>query len=169
MFKKIKKLFFVEEETEEVVLETTDEKKVEVNETTFAQTITMTSLEPEEQKVDKPITTFTLKDEVKPVFESRSKSSQPAYEFETILSPISGKTTKKSEPKFNKVVEKSKKETQTYSNVISPMFGNQKKESAKAVQLAEVGEEMTLEDFINNSDDKDIELVQFKLFDEEKK
>lgn len=165
MFKKLRKLFFVEETQNEVVVETEEEKVVEVNENNFEQTIAITSLDKVEEEQVTPMTTFTIDNSRNHQY-SRNKNPQPAYEFETIISPISGRTPKKGEPKFNRSNEK--KETVVYSHVISPMFGQRKTETKIEQKLAEEGQEMSLEDFLNTDENKEVELVQFSLFEGEK-
>lgn len=173
MFKKLKSLFFVEEEPQELEIEVKDEKAEEIKSVIEAQmesneeTVVIQDLKKVEE--EKPVT-FTLTPSLKQRIEERKQTQAGNYEFETILSPFSGRTQKKEQPKVKTKPIITKKETTSFSNVISPMYGQTKKEEvAPATYEEEEMEEISLEELLSNKDDNEPELVQFSLFEGEKK
>lgn len=169
MFKKLKSLFFIEEDPKELEVEVSDSVAEEIQKVVEPvvqdETIVIQDLkkvEPEKSVM------VTLTPSVKQRIEER-KQSQPSYEFETILSPYSGRTNKKAESKPVAKPAAVKKETRSFSNVISPMYGQTKKQSKPvAYEEVEVEEEITLDDLIGNKTNSEPELVQFTLFEGEK-
>lgn len=170
MFKKLKSLFFVEEEPNELEVEVKDEKAEEI------KTVIESQIESNEETVviqdlkkveEKPVT-FTLTPSVKQRMEERKQTQSGNYEFETILSPFSGRTQKKEPIKSKPKATVARKETSSFSNVISPMYGQTKKEEVVVAYEEEEMEEISLEELLSSKESNEPELVQFSLFEGEK-
>lgn len=167
MFKKLKSLFFVEVEPNELEVEVKDEKAEEIKTVIESQigsneeTVVIQDLKKVEEK---PIT-FTLTPSVKQRIEERKQTQSGNYEFETILSPFSGRTQKKELSKFKPKAAVAKKETATFSNVISPMYGQTKKEEVAVAYEEEEIEEISLEELLSSKESNEPELIQFSLFE----
>lgn len=170
MFKKLKSLFFVEEEPNELEVEVKDEKAEEIKAVIETQNLAEeeTVVIQDLKKVEEKPVTFTLTPSLKQRIEERKQTQAGNYEFETILSPFSGRTQKKEDlkPKSKPVI--TKKEAMTFSNVISPMYGQTKKEEVVVEYEEEEMEEISLEELLSNKGESEPELVQFSLFESEK-
>lgn len=157
MFKRLKSLIFTVEE-EETPVESVKEENTE-------DTIVLPNLLAlEEEKVEEKAVTFTISDTIKPKIKEKKHSQN--YDFETIISPIYGSSTKTTKKDTKTISIPTRKINRNENGIISPMYGTSSNDIEKTEMIVEA--EVTLDELIANNSENNEELVQFTLFNEKK-
>lgn len=159
MFKKLKSLIFTVEEEETPI------EEVQKEEENTIVLPSLVALEEKEAVEEKPVT-FTISETIKP--KRKEVKANPNYDFETIISPIYGSSPKKQKQSSTLSIP-TKKINKPTNGIISPMYGNASNETLQTTaEFQDDGEEITLEELINNNLSEDEELVQIALFNDQK-